>query len=65
MRAEGRTIWDIGPDFNRRLDNIDKGIKPVRSIDYEIERMLLKGYDKYRKNFYRFKKLGGIPGLDW
>jgi len=64
MRDEGRTIWDIGPAFYRRLDDIAKGKNPLREA-YQVERTVVKGYEKYRKIFIRIKDLGGIPGLDF
>jgi RHS repeat-associated protein len=44
---EGRTILDVGPDFARRLQT------GMRSPNYEMERMLTKGYAGYRKAFSR------------
>ena len=64
MRDEGRTIWDLGLDFYRRLDDIAMGKNPLREA-YQTERKAIKGYEKYRKIFTRVKNLGGIPRLDF
>ena len=65
MRAEGREITDIGPDFDRRLYRATHGIRPD-SEAYNLERRVLQEYEGYRKVFQRSGKYwGGVPGLDW
>lgn len=66
IRAEGRQVIDIGPDFARRLrfklnPPTDRTGRPV----YESERILMRGYDKVRQVYVRTGKYsGGVPGLD-
>lgn len=65
MRAEGRKIIDIGPDFQRRLERIGAGLRPD-SPAYNLERRILQGYERYQKVFERYGKYqGGVPGFDW
>ncbi len=65
MRAEGREIIDIGPDFVRRRRRIAQGIRPDASA-YNLERRILQGYEGYFKAFQRSGKYwGGVPGFDW
>ena len=65
MRAEGREIIDIGPDFDRRLYRATHGTRPD-SEAYNLERRLLQGYEGYHKVFQRSGKYwGGVPGFDW
>ncbi len=65
MRAEGREIIDIGPDFERRAYRMREGIQPD-APPYNLERQVLQGYERYRKVFQRSGKYwGGVPGLDW
>ncbi len=65
MRAEGREIIDIGPDFERRYQRF-KDRKRPDSPAYNLERRVLKGYEGYRKVFERYGKYqGGVPGFDW
>ncbi|MFW9879941.1 MAG: hypothetical protein ACFFG0_43260, partial [Candidatus Thorarchaeota archaeon] len=59
IKRQGRTIIDIGPDFGRRRLGRDP------SPFYKIERIAIKGYEKYKKVFKRKgKKFGGVEGLD-
>ena len=66
MKAQGREIKDIGPDFSRRLENrVDptKGRGP--SAVYGKERQQLKDYGNYERLYERSGKYeGGVPGLD-
>lgn len=65
MRAEGREIVDIGPDFKRRADRVERGLPPDAPA-YNLERKELRGYEGYRKVFERTGKYrGGVPGIDW
>jgi hypothetical protein len=52
MREEGRLIVDIGPDFSRRVQRWKEGEVPWSWV-YNMERMELKGYEKYQKIFRR------------
>lgn len=64
MRAEGREIIDIGPDFERRLERVRRSVRP-NAPAYNLEREVLQGYEKYHKVFQRSGKYwGGVPGLD-
>ena len=64
MVDEGREIIDIGPHFNRRLDDLEAGRDPYR-LAYNLERMITKGYENYRKVFDRLGKWrGGVPGFE-
>lgn len=57
---QGRTIIDIGPDFNRR------SIGSPPSPFYNMERSRLDGYEGYIKAFIRTgRNSGGVPGLDF
>jgi RHS repeat-associated protein len=66
IKAEGRQILDIGPDFSRRLrfhldPPSDRGGRPV----YDSERELLRGYGKRTRLFVRTGRFaGGVPGFD-
>jgi RHS repeat-associated protein len=66
MKAQGRKIQDIGPDFLRRLKN---RANPARgkgpSVPYGTERKELLDYEKYERLFQRKGKYeGGVPGFD-
>lgn len=64
MRAEGRDIIDVGPDFARRAQRAQQGIRPDAPA-YNLERMELDGYAGYQGVFERTgKHSGGVPGLD-
>jgi hypothetical protein len=63
-RESGAEIIDIGPDFERRAERARRGERGP-SDAYEMERQETKGYDKYRKEFKRNGKCGGVPGLDF
>jgi len=64
VRATGRQVIDIGPSFERRANRVGQGISPA-SKPYEIERRILKGYERYEKAFERAGKYaGGVPGFD-
>jgi len=64
MRAAGKEIIDIGPDFQRRLYRVREGIRPDASA-YNLERQVLQGYEWYRRAFQRMGKYwGGVPGFD-
>ncbi|HRO23023.1 MAG TPA: hypothetical protein PLR07_01830, partial [Promineifilum sp.] len=64
VRATGRQVIDIGPSFERRANRVGQGISPA-SRPYEIERRILKGYERYEKAFERAGKYaGGVPGFD-
>jgi hypothetical protein len=66
MKAEGRLIIDIGPDFGRRLQfklnpPAERSGKPV----YETERQRLRGYANRLQIYVRTGKYeGGVPGFD-
>ncbi|NNL81732.1 MAG: hypothetical protein HKO67_14690 [Flavobacteriaceae bacterium] len=66
MKAEGRDIKDIGPDFSRRLINrIDSSQGRNPSAVYGTERRDLLDYDRYEQLYERTGKYqGGIPGFD-
>jgi hypothetical protein len=60
MRAEGRQIIDIGPDFERRLANRlnpEEG-RPASDV-YGSEREALKDYPNYVRDFMREGRYGG------
>jgi hypothetical protein len=58
MRAERREIIDIGPDFDRRLNRVlDRNQR--HSDVYNMERIELKNYDGYRRNFNRSERYQG------
>jgi hypothetical protein len=62
--AEGRQIIDIGPDFARRAQRVQQGIRPDAPA-YNLERMDLNGYGGYQSIFERTGKYsGGVPGFD-
>ena len=64
MRTEGRQIIDIGPDFARRAQRVQQGIRPDAPA-YNLERMDLNGYGGYQSIFERTGKYsGGVPGFD-
>ena len=65
MKAEGREIKDIGPDFNRRLrERAGGNLKPAREA-YNLERKESVGYPNYRRVYKRPGKFeGGVPGFD-
>lgn len=66
MKAQGREIIDIGPDFAERLrhrKNPAVGRSPSRH--YGRERKQLLDYDDYRREYIRTGKYqGGVPNLD-
>ena len=60
-RNAGKQVIDIGPDFARRAQRVEQGIRPD-SIFYNMERMETKGYENYLKVFERTGKYtGGVP----
>ena len=63
-REAGAEVVDIGPDFERRAERARRGENPL-SDAYNMEREATKGYDRYRKEFKRNGKCGGVPGLDF
>jgi RHS repeat-associated protein len=64
MRAQGRRIIDVGPDFARRAQRAQQGVPPDARA-YNLERMELEGYDGYGSIFERTGKFsGGVPGFD-
>ena len=66
MKAEGREFVDIGPDFDRRLqNNLDPANGRPPSSVYGGERQQLQGYDNYTPVYTRDGKYqGGVPGFD-
>ncbi|TAN84046.1 MAG: hypothetical protein EYR95_18135 [Phormidium sp. SL48-SHIP] len=66
MKAQGREIKDIGPDFSRRLRNRanpSQGRPP--SDIYGGERRELLDYDNYQRLYERSGRYeGGVPGFD-
>jgi hypothetical protein len=66
MRAQGRQIQDIGPDFGRRLQNrIDPNLGRPPSSVYGGERQSLLDYGNYQRLYERTGKYqGGVPGFD-
>jgi hypothetical protein len=66
MRAQGRQIQDIGPDFSRRLRNRADPTqgRPPNSV-YGTERRDLLDYSNYERLDERSGKYeGGVPGFD-
>jgi len=63
MKKEGKEIIDIGPDFNRRLIDLEKGI-PYHRKNYNMERQRTKGYEGYKKGFERKGKFEGTSEAD-
>jgi hypothetical protein len=60
-RSAGKQVIDIGPDFARRAQRVEQGIRPD-SIFYNMERMETTGYENYLKIFERTGKYsGGVP----
>jgi RHS repeat-associated protein len=66
MKAQGRQIQDIGPDFGRRLQNrVDPSFGRPPSSVYEGERQSLLDYGNYQRLYERTgKHQGGVPGFD-
>ena len=66
MKAQGRQIQDIGPDFGRRLQNrIDPNFGRPPSSVYGGERQSLLDYGNYQQLYERAGKYqGGVPGFD-
>jgi len=63
-RAQGYDVYDIGPDFARRSQRVEQGIRPDSAF-YNMERMEMQGYDKLIKLFERTGKYaGGVSGLE-
>jgi len=67
MKAERRVFLDIGPCFQRRLENrLDPFLGRPPSYVYGTERRALLGYDRYRRLYIRVGKYwGGVPGFDF
>jgi len=62
--SENYSVYDIGPDFRRRLDRLTRGENP-NSPFYEMERAATKDYPRYYKLFQRSGKYrGGATGID-
>lgn len=60
-RSAGNQVIDIGPDFARRVQRVEQGIRPD-SLFYNMERMETTGYENYLKVFERTGKYtGGVP----
>ena len=55
---KGWKIFDIGPDFGRRMDRLSKGINPA-GHGYNLERQLTVGYQKVIKLWQRTGKFSG------
>ena len=59
MTKQGRRVYDIGPDFARRLKRFaairagKQGVPPPISEAYNLERQILKGYLNYIKRYIR------------
>jgi len=59
MMKQGRRVYDIGPDFARRLKRFaairagKQGVPPPISEAYNLERQILKGYPNYIKRYIR------------
>lgn len=68
MKAQGRQIQDIGPDFTRRLDfKIAPSLPNPRppSPIYGGEKQQLLDYGNYQQLYQRSGKYqGGVPGFD-
>jgi hypothetical protein len=60
-------FFGVLPDFvqhaERRARKAERGENPLSDF-YNMERQETKGYDRYRKEFKRNGKCGGVPGLD-
>lgn len=64
-RTSGRQIIDIGPDFARRTNRAEQGLRPDTPF-YNMERMESSGASNYLKVFERNGQYnGGVPGLDF
>jgi hypothetical protein len=60
-RSAGKQVIDIGPDFARRAERVQTGVRPDSPF-YNMERMETKGYENYLKIFERTDKYqGGLP----
>jgi len=57
-KAQGYEIYDIGPDFVRRSERVEEGIRPDSPF-YNMERKETSGYKKYFKVFERIGKYKG------
>jgi len=66
MKAQGRQIKDIGPDFSRRLQNrIDQTQGKGPSSVYGTERRDLLNYENYDRLYERTGIYqGGVLGFD-
>ncbi len=66
MKAQGRQIQDVGPDFGRRLQNrIDPNLGRPASPIYGGERQQLLDYGNYQQLYQRSGKYqGGVPRFD-
>jgi hypothetical protein len=59
MKEQGRRVYDIGPDFARRLKRFgairagEQGVPPPIAEAYNLERQILKGYPNYIKRYIR------------
>jgi len=59
MMRQGQRVYDIGPDFARRLKRFaairagKQGVPPPISEAYNLERQILKGYPNYIKRYIR------------
>ncbi len=65
MMKQGRRVYDIGPDFARRLKRFaairagKQGVPPPISEAYNLERQILKGYPNYIKRYIRTGRCEG------
>ncbi len=57
-RLAGKQVVDIGPDFARRLQRVENGIRPDSPF-YNMERIETTGYENYIKVFERTGKYQG------
>ena len=59
MKEQGRRVYDIGPDFARRLRRFgairagEQGVPPPIADAYNLERQIFKGYPNYIKRYIR------------
>lgn len=60
---EGAEIYDIGPDFTRRLERRTKNVKPD-SPYYGMERMETKNYPTNKLFERKGKYEGGVPDFE-
>jgi len=62
--SQGYEVHDIGPDFLRRQQRVEQGLRPDSPF-YNMERVESLSSDRYFKLFERMGKYeGGVPGLD-